>query len=995
MVSHAPTAEAVDTDPAPDHDVRAVLRLVPFRRLWLADGLSSLGDWLGLFATAALARSLAGDSDAAKNFAFAGVFMLRLAPAVVLGPLAGAMADRLDRRLTMVVGDLLRFALFASIVLVGTLPWLFIATVLIECVALFWGPANDATIPNLVPRRRLEAANQLNLAATYGSAPVAAGLYAVLAAVADSMTAATGPGDINPLTVKVALWVNALTFLVSALVVSRLHLPDTGAREAARERGVMGSILDGWRFVGTSRVARGLVLGMLGAFAAGGFVVGLSQTYVNDLDAGQAGFGVLFGAVFIGLAVGMWVGPRALGGFSRRRLFGLALVAAGGSLVGLALMLNLVVAVLFTVAVGVCGGVAWVTGYTLLGLEVGDEVRGRTFAFLNSASRVVLVLVLGAGPAAAALIGTHTVSLPGGASLQYRGAAWVFALAGLIAMLTGAIAYRQMNERKGTPLHADRAKARASRQGAPRSGARPHSGWFIAFEGGDGTGKSTQARLLADWLRGDQGHDVVLTREPGATAVGVRLREVLLGEGEAVGPRAEALLFAADRAHHVDSLVAPALARGAIVITDRYVDSSIAYQGAGRSLDVEDVDYISRWATGGLAPDLTVLLDVPPEISRVRRANDPTRTGADKLESQPADFHERARHGFLELARREPGRYLVLDGSDPRKEIQDAIRARVRDIVPISRKRRAELAARLAAEEDARRRRAAAEAEVLRLDAELRGRSRDEALERQEARRRAREEAERQLQEEAERQLQEETRLAVEALAGEEIVAALAQPTSPVDTTIGEAGPEAGPEAATGDPAPEVSPSPRPIADSFPTSLPAPIPPGVASPGRLAEPVDRAAPDALAVADTGDAVRAEPSAPAPARRSGRHAGEHTLIVPVRPWFSADSEETPRPPVPTRHWATEPDDVVEDLGPEDGAPVSGSLWLGETESLPIVSDPIGRVGPEVPNGLSARTERARADVPDPPTAGDVAAAADRESDDQFDLREEIFGHRGLW
>ncbi|MFZ0158651.1 MAG: dTMP kinase, partial [Kineosporiaceae bacterium] len=682
------STEIRDADPAPDHDVRAVLRITPFRRLWLALGLSSLGDWLGLLATAALAGRLANGSYTSQNFAIAGVFLLRLAPAVVLGPIAGALADRFDRRWTLVVGDLVRFALFGSIVVVGTLPWLYVATILIECAALFWGPANDATIPNLVPRRRLEAANQLGLVATYGSAPVAAGLYAVLAVIADTSTAMPSLPDINP--ISVALWVNAVTFLISALVIWRLDFPPSTARAAARQVGVVRSILDGWRYVAGTPVVRGLVLGMLGAFAAGGFVVGLAQTFVADLGAGQAGFGILFGAVFVGLAAGMWIGPRVLVSLSRRRLFGMSLVAAGGCLLMLALVPDLVLAITSTVSLGLCGGVAWVTGYTLLGLETDDEVRGRTFGFVNSAARVVLVLVLAVGPALAALIGTHTLVLPWGDRLAYNGAAWVFGLAGLLAIGMGLAAYRQMDDRPGVRLRSELARVWTSRhesETVTRSSARTHNGWLIAFEGGDGTGKSTQARVFADWLRVDQGHDVVLTREPGATAVGVRLREVLLGEGEPVGPRAEALLFAADRAHHVDSLVKPALDRGAIVITDRYVDSSIAYQGAGRALDADEIAYISRWATGGLVPDLTVLLDIPPEISRIRRANDPERSGADRLEAQPEEFHQRVREGFLELARREPQRYLVLDGSDPREEIQEAIRRRCRDIVPISRKR--------------------------------------------------------------------------------------------------------------------------------------------------------------------------------------------------------------------------------------------------------------------------------------------------------------------
>jgi dTMP kinase len=737
----------VDDAGAPDHDLTAVLRITPFRRLWLALGLSSFGDWLGLLATAAMAKNLASSSYTAQNFAIAGVFILRLAPAVLLGPLAGALADRLERRRTLVVGDLIRFALFASIPLFPTLGWLFAATVLIECAALFWMPAKDATVPNLVPRRRLEAANQISLVATYGTAPVAAAVYAGLALVTDAVNGLMPRQVLDP--ISLALYFNALTFLVSALVIWRLALPPSPGSTGAQQ-GVLGSIVDGWRFVGRTPVVRGLVTGMLGAFAAAGFVVGLSQTFVGDLGAGQAGFAVLFGSVFVGLAAGMWSGPRLLEGFSRRRLFGLSLILSGAFLVLLALVQNIVAATLFVIVVGIGGGIAWVTGYTLLGLEVDDEVRGRTFAFVQSSARVVLVLVLAAGPALAAPIGTHHLRLSSHHVVTYNGAAWVFLLAGVLAVVMGSTSFRQMDDRRGVPLLADiRAAWRAPRAAdlGAAGGRRQYPGLFVAFEGGDGAGKTTQARLLADWLRGDQGHDVVLTREPGGTPVGAHLRELLLGHGTQLGARAEALLFAADRADHVQALIRPALERGEILITDRYVDSSIAYQGAGRELDPEDVARLSRWATDGLVPDLTVLLDLPIEIQRVRRAGDVGRQGDDRMESLPGDLHERIRQRFRELARREPHRYLVLDASEPRDELQGMIRSRVRDLAPISVRHRAELTAKLAGEEDQRRRRAAAEVEVRRLDARLRGRSRDEALARQESMRRAKEEAEREVRE--------------------------------------------------------------------------------------------------------------------------------------------------------------------------------------------------------------------------------------------------------
>ncbi|HET7306062.1 MAG TPA: dTMP kinase [Segeticoccus sp.] len=205
---------------------------------------------------------------------------------------------------------------------------------------------------------------------------------------------------------------------------------------------------------------------------------------------------------------------------------------------------------------------------------------------------------------------------------------------------------------------------------APPGDAPRGRGLFVAFEGGDGAGKSTQARLLAEWLEA-RGRTVRLTREPGGTDLGGRIRELVLHGGH-VAPRAEALLFAADRAHHVASLIRPALDRGEVVITDRYLDSSVAYQGAGRDLGPEEIRELSLWAVGGLVPDLTILVDVPAEVGRQRREG-----VHDRLESLEGDFHERVRRHFLDLARRDPDRYLVLDGELAPEELQRCVRARV------------------------------------------------------------------------------------------------------------------------------------------------------------------------------------------------------------------------------------------------------------------------------------------------------------------------------
>ncbi|MEN0130728.1 MAG: dTMP kinase [Brevundimonas sp.] len=200
------------------------------------------------------------------------------------------------------------------------------------------------------------------------------------------------------------------------------------------------------------------------------------------------------------------------------------------------------------------------------------------------------------------------------------------------------------------------------------------SGLFVSLEGGDGAGKSTQARLLRDWLEA-AGREVVLTREPGGTELGRLLRDAVL-HGEDVDPRTEALLYATDRAHHVASLVRPALARGAVVVTDRYLDSSVAYQGSGRDLGADEVEALSMWATEGLLPALTVLLDLDPVLGRSRLTGDP-----DRLERAGDEFHRLTREAFLARAAADPGRWLVLDATQPPDALAAAIRARVEELV--------------------------------------------------------------------------------------------------------------------------------------------------------------------------------------------------------------------------------------------------------------------------------------------------------------------------
>jgi len=209
---------------------------------------------------------------------------------------------------------------------------------------------------------------------------------------------------------------------------------------------------------------------------------------------------------------------------------------------------------------------------------------------------------------------------------------------------------------------------------------QPSRGYFFALEGGEGTGKTTQLRILADDLAG-RGFEVVVTYEPGDTPVGRTLRELLLDPATSITAETEALLYAADRAEHVAHVIAPALARGAAVISDRYLDSSIAYQGFGRGLDVDQVTRTSLWATGGLLPDLTFVLDLDPQEGLVRARG---RSGrADRLEGEALEFHQRVREGFRTLAKAAPARYSVIDASGAPDQVADGIRAAVDAMIAV------------------------------------------------------------------------------------------------------------------------------------------------------------------------------------------------------------------------------------------------------------------------------------------------------------------------
>ncbi|MDQ1723796.1 MAG: dTMP kinase [Frankiaceae bacterium] len=687
---------------------RGVLAITPFRRLFYTMTASSIGDWLGLLATVSLAASLPTLSSTQQLFALSGVLVLRMLPALVLGPFAGALADRWDRRKVMVVTDIGRFVFFSSIPLALWLgspgfgvTWLFIATFLVESVTVFWIPAKEASVPNLVPREGIESANQLNLLTAYGTAPIAVLVFLILGA-ASSLLGHMGARHLSQ--VDLALYFNGLSFLVSALVVYRLKeissdtararrqrqaatvtaVQDTEAYEEPvltappvpidmeRQKSIFADIKEGWSYARNSTLIRGLVMGMLGAFAAGGLVAGLAKVFVKLLGGGNNAFGVMFAFVFLGLAVGMYVGPRLLRDLSRRRLFGLSIVGAGISLSVVGVLPNIVLVDLMTLLLGSFAGMAWVTGYTLIGTEVADDIRGRTWALIQSLVRVDLVLSLAIGPLIAGAIGDKVWRI---GFVHITGIPVVLVVAGIVTAVVGILAYRAMDDHPQVSLLSDIVRLLRAWTMREDSG-HPHPGIFIAFEGGEGSGKSTQTKALAAWLA-RRSIDVVATREPGATPLGLELRRILLDPATGViAARAETLLYIADRAQHVDETIRPALAAGKWVITDRYVDSTLAYQGAGRGLPEHELRELCRIAIAGVRPDLTIVLDVDPEVGLARVGGSP-----DRMEAEPLEFHRRVRRSFTDQALRQPGDYLVVDASAAPDEVSRRVRQRVAELL--------------------------------------------------------------------------------------------------------------------------------------------------------------------------------------------------------------------------------------------------------------------------------------------------------------------------
>ncbi|MFU8841395.1 MAG: dTMP kinase [Nitriliruptoraceae bacterium] len=667
---------------------RSLFRNRSFRALATATLLSSLGDWMGFLAIIALTADILGPTRAAA-FAVSGVMIARVLPSLLLGPVAGVFVDRWDRRRVMIATHLGRGTVMALIPFTNEVLTLLLATLVIELMSALFGPAKDAVLPSIVARQDLVAANQVNLLTTYGTLPVSAMVYSLL--LAGTVAMAPEGSFLAGRPLAVPIWVNALTFFIAAPLLLLVRLPGSargsvtlgdGIEEAPAPRtpvappmGAWAALLEGFRFVATQPVIRALIFGVMAAFAVAGVVITTGEFFARLLNAGPSGYGILVSAVGIGLVFGLVLTGPLERRIPTERLFAPGIWVAGGALIVTALMPTLLAATAPALVMGLGAGVAFICGYTILQRRVDDTIRGRTFGAFNSGVRVA---IFGSSVAVPLLIGVlgreqrvvvindsgQPVSLY---PYTFGGVRITLLVGGVLAVvgaiLVGRVLARALQDESGLDLGAGVEVELAALRGT-----------FVVFEGGDGSGKSTQIRLLRAAVE-RAGHVAVLTREPGGTRLGEAIRDlVLTPAAEQMDDRTEALLYAAARAQHVREVIVPALQRGQVVLCDRFTDSSVVYQGAGRGLGEERVAELNRWATAGVTPDLVVLLDVDPAtgLERATRGGDP-----DRLEAAGLGFHRLVRAAYRRRAAADPARYLVLDAARPVEELHAAIRRRV------------------------------------------------------------------------------------------------------------------------------------------------------------------------------------------------------------------------------------------------------------------------------------------------------------------------------
>ncbi|WP_330174404.1 dTMP kinase [Streptomyces sp. NBC_01498] len=1021
VVSPTSDSDALAAD-SRERAVRALLRLPPLRRLWGAQLVGGIGDALALLVLlllslqAAVAEGSFGAGYRGVAFAVAAVFGARILAtvlfgAVLLGPLAaltapGTGTDRstgpkdgaksspkdgtkggpLDRRWTMIGADGVRLLLLLVAPLwldwspENALPILLSTVFVVGVAERFWTVAKESAAPALLPAPPLEGAavrplpdhldalRRLSLRTGFVAIPLAAAVLLVVTLIGNLL--GTGIEWFSLHQAALGSYVAAGLFAASVSILFMLELPGGPTpRPRSPLEGLRRPATGTGPDKGRTGAVRLLVFACAAVAAAIASAAAVSVLHAKDLGGGPVAFALLILVLTGGVGTGVRVAPKVLPGLSRRRLLALAIAFTGVALLATGLVPDTATVLFVALLAGVSAGVAAHTGHGLIDQETEEYRRGRQTDHLQAVVRVYVALGAVVAPVLASSIGPHRLA-SGDFVFAHGGAAFTLMLVGALLLPVAAVVLAKTDDRSGVPLRRDLRDA--LRGGADPAQTQASNGFFLVLEGGDGSGKSTQVEALAEWIRA-KGHEVVVTREPGATPIGKRLRSILLDVSSAgLSNRAEALLYAADRAEHVDSVVRPALERGAIVISDRYIDSSVAYQGAGRDLAPTEIARISRWATDGLVPHLTVLLDLAPEAARERFTEAP-----DRLESEPAEFHQRVRDGFLTLAAADPGRYLVVDGAQEPESVTTVVRHRLDQMLPLSEAEvRAREEARKAAVEEARRRaeeEAARKAEEERLERERQAqlaklRAEDEERKRreledarqreaeqqameareraEEARRLAEEERVRREAEEAARRAEqerqrrladEETRLraeaeerrrekqrkAEEALLRAEEARRLAEPGGASGGTTGAAGTDETPGAERARPDNELT---------VPTPVVQPPSPGTAGEKRVVTP---------------DAATQE--VPSPSEPDARVDNDETRVIPKVP-DPSDGPETPGTP----HRAADETavlrpvrDVPEDPRRREEPPARpGDRAADETAVLPPVrdADPADRVPP---------------------------------------------------
>ncbi|WP_194291536.1 bifunctional MFS transporter/dTMP kinase [Cumulibacter manganitolerans] len=594
----------------------AILRNRSFRRMWAAIGVSSFGDWLGLLAMMGLAQQLTKSGPiSGQAAAISGVLIVRLLPDLILAPIAGSIADKFDRRKTVIIGEIVAALLYVMIALTFDIRTMYVGQFTIEAIGLITMASKNTLWMSTVKREKIGAGQQLLMFTIYGSFPLASGLYAILSWFHSFFVKAADAPQLaeQKFVVLAALFVDAGTYLASAAIVwtSRSMLPAHAAGERQQKESIVKLIGEGIAFVFSNSTVRALYIGVLGAFAAAGITAGVALTYVNSLQAGFAGYGILLGTAFTGLALGMVAGPRLLPAVARRRIFGMSIAIAGCFLMGMGLSRDFVLGVGLGFGVGFFAGMAWILGYTMIGQEVDEHIRGRTFSFVVSSARIMLMVTLAIGPVLSGLLGSHEATF-GGVTFAFSGPGLTLLIAGLVALLIGGYSGRSTTHRRlGLRWLLDRL--------APHGEVFADAsqlGLFIVVESANRTRAAEQAKHLAARLTAD-GLPVVLTGEPTDSGVGHRIAELMdrvaTGAPSAtdVLPSTAVFLAAADRAEHVDKVVRPALDAGKVVVCSGYVDTTVAFFGSHSEVDSEEILRLSEWGNEGLAPDLTIILDEP------------------------------------------------------------------------------------------------------------------------------------------------------------------------------------------------------------------------------------------------------------------------------------------------------------------------------------------------------------------------------------------------